>query len=316
MSTDLPNTLPIAAVERATRLSRDVLRTWEKRYGFPVSQRDANGERCYPSEQVERLRLMKGLIDQGYRPGSLTRLSAGELAALPPRRTDPDAQDAAPEAAPEADVGDAALEGLLATIRHDPAGFGHAIRHELARQGLERFVQNVSAPLTCAVGQRWASGSFGVHNEHLYTEETARVLRQGIAALPRTGQAPRILLTTLSGENHGLGLLMAEALLALDGADCISLGTGTPLSDIVRAAAAHACDIVALSFSSNFPQRQIGPALRKLRLALGGHIALWAGGAGIAELAPIQRVLLLPTLESGRQALAGWRDGHKAPPRE
>src|SRR5437764_552127 len=113
MSTDIPTTLTIAAVERETRLSKDVLRAWEKRNGFPQPERDANGERCYPAVQVERLRLMKRLIDQGHRPGSLMRLSAEQLAGLRPRLASHGAQDAGqPEEA---------VEGLLGTIRHDPA---------------------------------------------------------------------------------------------------------------------------------------------------------------------------------------------------
>ena len=40
----------IAAVERDTGLSKDVLRVWERRYGFPVPGRDDHGERVYPAE--------------------------------------------------------------------------------------------------------------------------------------------------------------------------------------------------------------------------------------------------------------------------
>jgi methanogenic corrinoid protein MtbC1 len=47
---------------------------------------------------------------------------------------------------------------------------------------------------------------------------------------------PRILLTTLPQERHGLGLLMAEAMCVAEGAHCISLGVQTPLIDIVEAA--------------------------------------------------------------------------------
>lgn len=303
MSNELPPNLTIAAVERDTRLSKDVLRAWEKRYGFPSPERDANGERCYPAIQVERLRLLKRLIDQGYRPGNLMRLSNEALAALPPRQPSPAAADAG--------QADDEIEDLLGTIKHDPAGFGPAIRHQLARQGLERFVQNIAAPLTFAVGRCWADGSFGVFDEHFYTEETTRVLRQAISALPRGARPPRILMTTLPGETHALGLLMAEALFALDGATCVSLGTETPLLDIARAAAAYRSDIVALSFSEAFPQRQVGAMLRQLRLALPGHTALWAGGAGIAALATIPRVQLLPALEDGCRALDAWREGHK-----
>lgn len=306
MTINLPTNLSIAAVERETRLSKDVLRAWEKRYGFPAPERDANGERSYPTAQVERLRLMKRLIDQGYRPGSLMRLSAAQLAALPPRRTPRAVRDDASDLDPR----DGAIDAMLTTIRRDPLAFGPALRHELARHGLERFVVNLAAPLTAAVGQRWADGSLGVFDEHFYTEETARVLRQAIAALPRGSQGPRILMTTLPGEAHALGLLMAEALFTLDGAACLSLGTETPLLDVAGAASAHGCDIIALSFSSAFPQRQIGAALRRLRLASTGTTAIWAGGASIAGVEPIDGVELLPTLESGRLALAAWKAGH------
>ena len=65
-----------------------------------------------------------------------------------------------------------------------------------------------------------------------------------------------MLLTTFPGEQHGLGLLMVEALLVPEGAQCISLGLQTPLDDIRRAALAHKVHIVALSFSAAFPVRQ------------------------------------------------------------
>ena len=77
----------IAAVERDTGLSKDVLRMWERRYGFPVPERDANGERLYPAAQVERLRLIKRLMDQGHRPGKLIAAPAEELATLAGRAT-------------------------------------------------------------------------------------------------------------------------------------------------------------------------------------------------------------------------------------
>ena len=59
----------IASVEKETGLSKDTLRMWERRYGFPAPGRDPAGDRLYPAGQVERLRLIKRLIDQGHRPG-------------------------------------------------------------------------------------------------------------------------------------------------------------------------------------------------------------------------------------------------------
>jgi MerR family transcriptional regulator, light-induced transcriptional regulator len=60
--------LSIGAVERETGLSKDTLRAWERRYGFPNPLRDAKGDRRYSVQQVERLRKIKRLVDHGFRP--------------------------------------------------------------------------------------------------------------------------------------------------------------------------------------------------------------------------------------------------------
>ncbi|WP_306604575.1 MerR family transcriptional regulator [Azonexus sp.] len=285
----------IAAVERDTGLSKDVLRVWERRYGFPTPERDANGERCYPPDQVERLRLIKRLMDQGHRPGKLLGIPADELSQLMPRR-----QLRPPPATAD-------LTELLALIKqHDAAGFQHAMQQRLARQGLQGFVQDTVAPLTEQVGAAWEDGSFEVFEEHLFTELTKRLLRQSISSLP-AGHGPRLLLTSVPNEEHVLGLLMVETLFALEGADCIPLGPQMPLFDIARAARAHAADIVALSFSQAFPQRRIPGLLLQLRQALPANIELWVGGGGIARLSPLDGVLLLPGFAEALDALAAWR---------
>ena len=71
-----------------------------------------------------------------------------------------------------------------------------ALQQALARQGLQRFVQDIVVPLTRRVGEAWESGRFEVFEEHLFTELTKRVLRQAIIALPRGLGAPRVVLTT------------------------------------------------------------------------------------------------------------------------
>jgi DNA-binding transcriptional MerR regulator/methylmalonyl-CoA mutase cobalamin-binding subunit len=296
-------TFNIAAVERDTGLSKDVLRMWERRYGFPLPSRDNNGERCYPAEQVDRLRLIKRLMDQGHRPGKLIATPQNELAALAPRRPKP--------AATQAPADDGELGELLAMIKqHDSAAYQQAMQQRLARQGLQRFVQDTIAPLTQQVGEHWEDGRFEVFEEHLFTELTKRLLRQAIATLPGGVRGPRILLTSVPAEQHVLGLLMAEALFALEGAECIPLGTQMPLLEIGRAAEAHRADIVALSFSVAFPQRQIPGLLQQLRLALPHETALWVGGRGIVRVAKMAGVELLATLDEAIEALATWRALH------
>ncbi|MET0962442.1 MAG: MerR family transcriptional regulator [Noviherbaspirillum sp.] len=293
--------LGISATERETGLGKDTLRVWERRYGFPRPDRDGNGERLYPAEQVDRLRLVKRLMDQGHRPGRLMAASEEDLQAL-----------CAPAAAPgRAElVDEGMLQQLLALVKaHDVPQLRSALNQAMLRQGLQGFVLETLAALNRAVGDAWMRGEFEIFEEHLYTEQVQALLRQAIATLPSGTGSPRILLTTVPEEQHGLGLLMAEALLALDGASCVSLGTQTPLFDIAMAARSQHADVVALSFSSAYPSRQIAPQLAQLRALLPETIELWAGGggAGLARLPAQAGVLVMPLLPDALAALVDWR---------
>ena len=291
--------LTIAAVERDVGVSKDVLRVWERRYGFPVPDRDSHGERLYPAGQVLRLRLIKRLMDLGHRPGRLMSTSVDELEAL--------AASSHGAKAPDADTGSHELNELFALIRqHDGPAYLQAMQQRLARQGLRTFVQDTVAPLTVQIGFAWERGRLQVFEEHLFTELTARVLRQAIAAVPG-GSEPRVLLTTLPKEPHEMGLLMVEAVLSLEGAQCISLGTQLPLMEIVDAVAAHQVDVVALSFSAAFPARQTRALLEQLRAALSGTTELWAGGAGVRKPAAPDGVMCMGSLDSAIAAVNQWR---------
>src|SRR5215510_16216590 len=91
-------TLNISAVERESGLSKDVLRMWERRYGFPKPSRDDNGERRYSVAEVAKLRAIKRLMDVGLRPGKIIRHSLDELNALAEGKVVPRRETASPGA--------------------------------------------------------------------------------------------------------------------------------------------------------------------------------------------------------------------------
>jgi methanogenic corrinoid protein MtbC1 len=292
-------TLSIRAVERETGISKDVLRKWESRYGFPAPLRDAQGERSYPADQVDRLRLIKRLMDTGLRPSRIVAESAENLHALilakPPV---------------EASASIARMRDLtLEMLRHeDPAGLRRRLQREMLSRGVEGFVQDVITPLNHAVGEAWARGGIDIHEEHVYTEVVQGLLRDVVAQLADTRARPRVLLTTLPEEEHGIGLLMVAALLSLRGAYCVSLGTQTPVQDIAQAARAYNANVVALSFSIAYPHRRIAPALAELRQRLDEETELWAGGAGCARVSvALPGVRLCPGMQETLDALDAWR---------
>jgi len=289
--------MTIAAVERETGLPKDTLRVWERRYGFPRPERDPGGERLYPEDQVARLRSVKRLIDRGMRPGRLLGLDGEALAAL--------AEEHAGEAPPRSALHDLALF-LLKT--HQTGELRRELVQVLMRDGVSRFVLETAAPLARLVGDAWARGELQVHEEHLLSEVLQAVLRQAIAQLGAPAGPPLILMTTLPDERHGLGLLMAEAIATLEGARCVSLGTQTPLQDIVAAAIAQKADVVALSVSSNATPGQTAESLALLRAQLPPAIALWCGGAGAARVKrPAKGLRIIGELAQLGAALDDWR---------
>lgn len=293
----------ISDVERDTGVPKETLRVWERRYEFPQPDRDINGERLYPADQVHRLRLVKRLLDLGYRPGKIMHMGPDELAEL--------AGKAGAETPPP-NADDPELRQCIELIKgHKMYELRQRMSQALLQLGLQRFVTELIAPLTTLVGDAWSAGQLAVFEEHLFAEALQSVMRNAIfAANQQIGHAdasPRILLTTVPQERHGLGLLMAEALFALEGAHCVSLGVQTPLNDIVEAARVQHADIVALSFSSVMSPRAAIENVTELQNRLGGGVQVWAGGSCAAlarrQLGP-QCVLDLSDIKG---AVARWR---------
>ena len=288
-------TLSIAAVERDTGLSKDTLRVWERRYRFPTPDRDSIGERAYTLDQVDKLRIIKRLMDAGHRPGRIVPLTMEQLQALTEKTVDQPLRQTV------AVMDSADLRQHLDLLRgHEIAELRARLMRLLSRFGVSRFVIEVVAPLNAAVGDAWIRGELQIYQEHAYTELMQGVLRQAVMGMPEPprNDAPRVLLTTFPGEQHGLGLLMAEAIFTLEGCHCVNLGVQTPLWDIALAASAYGTDLVALSFTGSMNPNQIVDSLAELRSKLPAQVRVWAGGsAPVLHRRPVPGVEPIASLE-------------------
>src|SRR5580698_3552737 len=130
----------IGAIAHEIGLTKDTLRVWERRYGFPNPRRSLGGERLYPQEQVTKLRLVKRLLDAGHRPSKILPQSIAVL------------QHMAQESGVGQDAPDVELDKLVELLR---LGRYDDFRFELlrrgTREGLARFVLDVAAPLSARV---------------------------------------------------------------------------------------------------------------------------------------------------------------------
>ncbi|TIC87204.1 MerR family transcriptional regulator [Crenobacter intestini] len=293
-----PHGLPIAAVERETGVPRDLLRMWERRYGFPAPLRDAHGDRVYPPEQVERLRQIRRLLDLGLRPGRVVALGTAELDAL--------LADTLP--APRVREDDE-TELLPVLAAHDTPALRALLRRRLAELGLARFAGDYLPHTGYQVGDAWARGVLGVRHEHLYSEHVSRVLREAMALLPEGGAPPRVMLTTAPGEAHALGLMLAETQLRLAGCQIVPFGVSMPFAEMAAACAEHRIDVLCLSFSAAYTGDP-GRELPALIAALPGNCELWVGGAGSRPTLAEPRVHTGLTLAALPALIGRWRAMH------
>ena len=306
-----PLTMSIAGVERDTGLAKDTLRVWERRYGFPQPGRDAFGERAYSLQDVEKLRVIKRLLDQGHRPGRIVALPIEELQRLSQGMSGERMHWVAQTDEGEAEVD---LRDFMQMIKdHQAEDLRRAFSQAAITLGLTRFVTEVVAPLNVMVGEAWLRGALEVFEEHLYTESVPTVIRHAIGSVPEQGHhsTPKVLLTTFPQEAHAVGLLMAQSIMAIEGCRCVSLGVQTPLRDIVMAAQAHQVNVVALSCSMNMNPNQVIDGLQELRAMLPAEVVIWAGGSSPAlRRREIAGVVPLTQLSDIAHEVRKWRAIH------
>ncbi|RXZ43533.1 MerR family transcriptional regulator [Crenobacter cavernae] len=266
--------------------------------GFPSPARNAAGDRVYTRPEVDKLRLIRRLMEMGLRPGRLVRLSADELSAL------------AIVHRPECPVPDVCVGFAERLTGHEPYALRELMQRRLFELGLRRFLSEFLPHANRLVGEAWMRGDAEAYEEHLYTEEVKRLLRETLAAMPVSGERPRVMLTTCQGEAHSIGLMMVETILRLSGAQTIGFGTELPLADIAGAAAKHRVDVVALSFSVSYQGAPLA-GLQRLLPMLPASVEVWAGGGACAGLGhDTPRLHLFGDLAAIDAALDDWRVRH------
>jgi methanogenic corrinoid protein MtbC1 len=287
--------LSIGALSSATGIPVETIRTWERRYGFPVPERKPSGHRVYPLNTIPRLKRAAQAIARGHRPAEVVPASERDLDAL---------LDSLPEVQPsmpaERSTGWAAESSggrgdLLEAVRKfDADQLRLLIRGYWARQGPTDFLEHTAAPFLSSVGRAWEQGDMGIRHEHFASGVLGDFLRMVRAPLEDRASGPVVALATLPGELHGLGLHMVALVFAGTGWRPLLLGVDTPIDQI--AALARDARLGAVALSCVQAQRSSAARIRKLRRAMPRRIPLVVGGKGAPSRSPAAGVEIIQEL--------------------
>ncbi len=276
--------LSIAEVERETGISKDTLRIWERRYQFPVPDRDSRGIRYYTQQHKDKLTLIKRLLDQGHKPSRILHLSLAEL-----QSSLSDNLSASPTSLGHTYDYSKALSLVLNGQAHD---LQNLMQEQLASLGLQEFVHHWLPPLNDQIGHAWMQSELPLIHEHLYSEQVQNLLRCQLLQLlhHRTNDQKKALLATIAPDTSGLGLVMLEITLTDMGFNCTSLGVSNPLNDLLGYAIQHAFPLVCLSFSMACKRSCVIKAIAQARKTLPESTLLLVGGSAIRGIPRIKGV--------------------------
>ena len=140
------------------------------------------------------------------------------------------------------------------------SGNVHAVLSRLFAERAQRSAWHEVATLLGqvleAIGERWARGTLTVAQEHI----ASSALQRAVALLVETIHVPasgrRCLLATAEGEEHTLGLTLAELCLRESGWRAEWTGSHTRSVDVCERVRAGSVQMVALSASSYLGERR------------------------------------------------------------
>ncbi len=298
--------LSIGALSRATGIPIETLRTWESRYGYPVPERKPSGHRVYAMASVPRLRRMTQALARGHRAGQVVMASDADLVQLleaTPDATPPPRTLAPPVTASETlDV----TELLKLVEGFEAERLTRVLLGDWARLGPLPFLETRVAPLVRGVGEAWESGRFEVRHEHFLSERIGDLLRSLCLPFEERAHGPLVILASLPGETHALGLQMAALTLSSSGCRVLFLGTETPAGEMVTLSRHLGACAVALSVSRANKSPALAGQIRQLRAALPKRVRLLVGGDGAPRPTPGVEVIsrLAELLTWGQRAIA------------
>ena len=223
----------IQAVSKATGVPAATLRAWERRYGFPSPARTESSYRLYSEENIELIKKLKALCNQGMAPSEAVKIlkesineNKDQVTETADRRNG-DVQS--PSAGELEEHFLRAQEQLIEAIhRFDPVMLEKYTRASLMQGSAKQVFDHIFAPVLTKIGEEWHEGILSIAQEHLATETIGNAVRDLLRYVQLDKSAKHIVLACVSGESHSLPLYGSAFHFIQWGYRVTILGTNTP----------------------------------------------------------------------------------------
>ncbi|MCA9653920.1 MAG: MerR family transcriptional regulator [Myxococcales bacterium] len=265
----------INAVAEMTGIPAATLRAWERRYGVPEPRRTESSYRVYSDADVELIRRVRELCDQGMAPSEAAKLV---LADLEQRTTTP---------ANSGDPFKAAADAIVRAVdAFDPQQVEGAVRHAMALGTATAVFDRVLRPAMAEVGQRWHDGVFSIGQEHMATQIVESAASSMLRLVQHDDAERTVVVACFADDTHSLPLYGFSLHMAVWGHRVVRLGTRTPPHAIRQAVEEIDPELVGLSVTVTPPPHRARELVEEYASAC-GETPWVVGGAAAPELAEL-----------------------------
>ena len=229
--------LPIRTVASLTGVNPVTLRAWERRYNLVTPHRTPKGHRLYSHENVELIRQILDLLEQGISIGQVKPLleqSSTEVPAVP--------------ASGQTDAWRNYKQTLLEAIEaFDERALDNAYNDALSLYPVDTVSQRLTTPILRILGEQWQDAETGIAQEHFFSVYLRNKLGTRIHHLNQQAKGPLLLQACLPGEFHETGLLFFSLASVNHGYRLLLLGANTPLQQLPAVLEKKHCEGIVLS---------------------------------------------------------------------
>ena len=278
-----PDGFSIGYVSLQTGLSTHVIRAWERRYHAVTPKRSSSGRRLFTQPDIDRLYLLKQLLEHGHSISSIAGLAPEKLAELTGNREpgersrgirQPLASD--PSACQPVDW---VAECLQAVTMLDGDRLFHKLQEGTLRFSRQALLETVVRPLMNQVGQLWAEGELRIVHGHLASSVVHTVLNSMLVTrFDQSMERPLMLVATPAGQRCYLGALAVAVTVQDHGWKPVLLGYNLPAEEIAAACAILEPQRIALSITCRVDDGFTNNELKRLSELIDGRCSIMIGG--------------------------------------
>jgi methanogenic corrinoid protein MtbC1 len=239
----------------------------------------------YSDSDIEKLQLISQALKAGESIGQIANLSSADLKRLYDEVTGNDKINSISLNSPHIPL--SAPEYINICIRAIRAMDLPLLEATLIGAMINlnhfEFLNSVVSPVLNQIGDLWISGQIKIAHEHAASAVIRNILGGMLNSASSNDSAPTLVATTLPGERHEFGALMAAIVGISLGWRAIYLGAESPADSIANVVEHEKARLVILSSIYGIDNSRMESEIVRLRRFIGPDVEIFVGGKEVSR---------------------------------